>query len=109
MIFTSGPTGGKDYIFASPKADADAVATAITRGGFEYQGQKCSAASRVYLPSNLADDILKWVEEDLKSIKVGSPEDFSNFVNAVIDESAFEKHADAIERAKKADDAEVLI
>ncbi|MFO7940948.1 MAG: L-glutamate gamma-semialdehyde dehydrogenase [Bacteroidales bacterium] len=104
-----GETGGKDYIFAAPKADAKAVATAITRGGFEYQGQKCSAASRVYLPSNLADDILKWVEEDLKSIKVGSPEDFSNFVNAVIDESAFEKHADAIERAKKADDAEVLI
>lgn len=104
-----GETGGKDYIFASPKADAKAVATAITRGGFEYQGQKCSAASRVYLPSNLADDILKWVEEDVKSIKVGSPEDFSNFVNAVIDESAFEKHADAIERAKKADDAEIII
>jgi len=104
-----GETGGKDYIFASPKADADAVATAITRGAFEYQGQKCSAASRVYLPSNLADHILESVKEDVKSIKVGSPEDFTNFVNAVIDEAAFEKHAAAIDGAKKDKEAEIVI
>ena len=104
-----GETGGKDYIFASPKADADAVATAITRGAFEYQGQKCSAASRVYLPSNLADQILESVKEDVKSIKVGSPEDFTNFVNAVIDEAAFEKHAAAIDGAKKDKEAEIII
>ncbi|HKL38540.1 MAG TPA: L-glutamate gamma-semialdehyde dehydrogenase [Bacteroidales bacterium] len=104
-----GETGGKDYIFASPKADAEAVATAITRGAFEYQGQKCSAASRVYLPSNLADQILESVKEDVKSIKVGSPEDFTNFVNAVIDESAFEKHSAAIDGAKKDKDAEIVI
>jgi 1-pyrroline-5-carboxylate dehydrogenase len=104
-----GETGGKDYIFASPKADKDAVITAITRGAFEYQGQKCSAASRVYLPSNIADHIIEGVKEDVKSIKVGSPEDFSNFVNAVIDESAFEKHSTAIDNAKKADNAEIVI
>src|SRR6056297_332895 len=104
-----GETGGKDYIFASPKADADAVATAITRGSFEYQGQKCSAASRVYLPGNLADQILESVKEDVKSIKVGSPEDFTNFVNAVIDEAAFEKHSSAIDGAKKDKDAEIVI
>jgi len=104
-----GETGGKDYIFASPKADAEAVATAITRGAFEYQGQKCSAASRVYLPSNLADQILESVKEDVKSIKVGSPEDFTNFVNAVIDEAAFEKHSSAIDGAKKDKDAEIVI
>lgn len=104
-----GETGGKDYIFASPKADPDAVATAITRGAFEYQGQKCSAASRVYLPGNLADQILESVKEDVKSIKVGSPEDFSNFVNAVIDEAAFEKHSSAIDGAKKDKEAEIVI
>jgi 1-pyrroline-5-carboxylate dehydrogenase len=104
-----GETGGKDYIFASPKADPEAVATAITRGAFEYQGQKCSAASRVYLPGNLADQILESVKEDVKSIKVGSPEDFSNFVNAVIDEAAFEKHSSAIDGAKKDKEAEIVI
>lgn len=104
-----GETGGKDYIFASPKADADAVITAITRGAFEYQGQKCSAASRVYLPSNIADHVIEGVIEDVKSIKVGTPEDFSNFVNAVIDEAAFEKHSAAIDKAKKDKDAEILI
>jgi 1-pyrroline-5-carboxylate dehydrogenase len=104
-----GETGGKDYIFASPKADARAVATAITRGAFEYQGQKCSAASRVYLPGNLADEILQQVKKDVDSIKVGSPEDFTNFVNAVIDEAAFEKHAAAIDQAKKDEDAEIYV
>jgi 1-pyrroline-5-carboxylate dehydrogenase len=104
-----GETGGKDYIFASPKADKDAVITAITRGAFEYQGQKCSAASRVYLPSNIADYIIDGVKEDVKSIKVGSPEDFSNFVNAVIDEAAFEKHSSAIDKAKNDKEAEIVI
>ncbi|MCF8233006.1 MAG: L-glutamate gamma-semialdehyde dehydrogenase [Bacteroidales bacterium] len=104
-----GETGGKDYIFASPRADADAVATAITRGAFEYQGQKCSAASRVYLPTNLTDEILEQVKDDVNSVKVGSPEDFSNFMNAVIDEAAFEKHSAAIDKAKNDDEAEILI
>ena len=104
-----GETGGKDYIFASPKADAEAVGTAITRGAFEYQGQKCSAASRVYLPSNLADEIIEKVREDVRSIKVGSPEDFSNFMNAVIDEAAFEKHSAAIDKAKEDKEAEIII
>jgi len=104
-----GETGGKDYIFASPKADAQAVGTAITRGAFEYQGQKCSAASRVYLPSNLADEIIEKVREDVRSIKVGSPEDFSNFMNAVIDEAAFEKHSAAIDKAKEDKEAEIII
>lgn len=104
-----GETGGKDYIFATPRADADAVVTAITRAGFEYQGQKCSAASRVYLPSNLADHILEGVKTDLDSIKVGSPEDLSNFMNAVIDESSFNKLSTFIDRAKASDKAEVII
>ena len=103
-----GETGGKDYIFASPKADADAVRTAITRGAFEYQGQKCSAASRVYLPSNLADYILDGVVKDVNSIKVGPPEDFTNFVNSVIDEAAFEKHSSYIDRAKESNEAEII-
>ncbi|WP_462280249.1 L-glutamate gamma-semialdehyde dehydrogenase [Salinivirga cyanobacteriivorans] len=103
-----GETGGKDYIFASPKADAKAVATAMVRGAFEYQGQKCSAASRTYLPGNLADEIFKYVKEDVSTIKQGSPEDFSNFLCAVIDESAFDKHAAAIDMAKEDSSCEII-
>ncbi|MEQ8478229.1 L-glutamate gamma-semialdehyde dehydrogenase [Fulvivirga sp.] len=95
-----GETGGKDFIMAHKSADAKELATAITRGAFEYQGQKCSAASRVYVPSNLWDDVKKYLVEDLKSIKMGPTEDFSNFFNAVIDERSFDKIAKYIEGAK---------
>src|SRR5690554_3971161 len=81
-----GETGGKDYILADETANAKQIATAITRGAFEYQGQKCSAASRAYIPSNIWEETLKYVKEDLSKVKTGVVEDFSNFVNAVIDE-----------------------
>lgn len=104
-----GETGGKDFIIAHPTADVLEVATAISRGSFEFQGQKCSAASRVYLPSNTADAILKQVVKDVKSMKMGSPEDFGNFVNAVIDEKAFDKISGYIADAKKSKDAKILV
>ncbi len=103
-----GETGGKDYVFADPTANAKQVATALIRGAFEYQGQKCSAASRAYIPENLWDDVLKYMEEDFAKIKVGDVEDFSNFVNAVIDEESFDKLAKYIDEAKLSDDAEVI-
>jgi 1-pyrroline-5-carboxylate dehydrogenase len=95
-----GETGGKDFIMAHKSADAKALATAITRGAFEYQGQKCSAASRAYIPSNLWDDVKKYVQADLATIKMGPTEDFSNFVNAVIDEKAFDTITGYIEKAR---------
>ncbi len=103
-----GETGGKDFILAHPSAHAKAVATAITRGAFEYQGQKCSAASRVYLPSNLAEEILGYVKQDLASIKMGDVEDFTNFINAVITEASFDKLARYIDEAKQSPDAEII-
>jgi 1-pyrroline-5-carboxylate dehydrogenase len=102
-----GETGGKDFILAHPSADADAVATAIVRGSFEYQGQKCSAASRLYVPSNLWPEVKERLVEDVGSIKMGDPADFENFMGAVIDEDAFRTHADAIEEARSAG-AEIL-
>jgi 1-pyrroline-5-carboxylate dehydrogenase len=95
-----GETGGKDFIMAHKSADAKALATAITRGAFEYQGQKCSAASRAYIPSNLWEDVKKYVLADLATIKMGPTEDFSNFVNAVIDEKAFDSITGYIEKAR---------
>jgi 1-pyrroline-5-carboxylate dehydrogenase len=95
-----GETGGKDFIIAHPSSDAKEVATAIIRGAFEFQGQKCSAASRCYIPSNLWEDIKKFCLEDLSTIKMGPAEDFSNFVNAVIDEKSFDKIASYIDNAK---------
>ncbi|SHL18574.1 L-glutamate gamma-semialdehyde dehydrogenase [Hymenobacter psychrotolerans] len=103
-----GETGGKDFILAHPSAHAKAVAVGISRGAFEYQGQKCSAASRVYLPSNLADEILGYVKEDLASFKMGDVEDFSNFINAVIDEKSFDKLARYIDGAKADPNAEIV-
>ncbi|MBO3271446.1 MULTISPECIES: L-glutamate gamma-semialdehyde dehydrogenase [Hymenobacter] len=103
-----GETGGKDFIVAHPSAHAKAVAVAISRGAFEYQGQKCSAASRVYLPSNLADEILGYVKEDLASFKMGDVEDFSNFINAVISEVSFDKLAKYIDGAKADAAAEIV-
>jgi 1-pyrroline-5-carboxylate dehydrogenase len=104
-----GETGGKDYVFADPTANAKQVATALTRGSFEYQGQKCSAASRAYIPENLWPDVKKYMEEDLKKITVGDVEDFSNFVNAVIDEDSFDKLSKVIDDVKTSKDAEIVI
>lgn len=103
-----GETGGKDFIVAHESANPKEVATAITRGAFEFQGQKCSAASRAYIPSSMWNEVKGYVLEDIKSIKVGTPEDFSNFVNAVIDERAFDKIASFIDGAKEAGDAEII-
>ncbi len=104
-----GETGGKDFIVVHPTSNAKEVATAISRGAFEYQGQKCSAASRVYLPESLWPEIKEFVKTDLESFKMGSPEDMSNFINAVIHEGAFDKLAGYIDRAKKDKDVEVVI
>ena len=103
-----GETGGKDFIIAHPSANAKQVATGITRGAFEFQGQKCSAASRVYLPKSLAEETLKYVKEDIASFKMGSPEDMSNFITAVIHEGSFDKLAKYIDAAKEDSDAEIL-
>ena len=103
-----GETGGKDFIVAHKSAKASIVATAISRGAFEYQGQKCSAASRAYIPSNLWDEVKKLVLADLKSFKMGPTEDFSNFINAVIDEKSFDKLASYIDQAKKDKNVEII-
>ncbi|MHA6246882.1 L-glutamate gamma-semialdehyde dehydrogenase [Pontibacter sp. CAU 1760] len=103
-----GETGGKDFIFAHKTAQAKTVATAITRGAFEFQGQKCSAASRAYIPSNLWEEVKNFVIEDLKSFKMGPPEDFSNFINAVIDEKSFDKIARYIDNAKESNEVELI-
>jgi 1-pyrroline-5-carboxylate dehydrogenase len=102
-----GETGGKDYVIAHPSSNAKEVATALVRGSFEYQGQKCSAASRAYLPQSLWEEIKAYMIADLKTIKMGTVEDFSNFVNAVIDERAFDKITGYIAQAK-ADGVEVV-
>ncbi len=103
-----GETGGKDYIFAHKSCDAQAVATAIVRGGFEYQGQKCSAASRVYVPESRWAAIKGYLGAQMAEVKLGTPEDFSNFVNAVIDEDSFNKLSKAIDDAKESKEAEVI-
>ncbi|MBL6657103.1 MAG: L-glutamate gamma-semialdehyde dehydrogenase [Flavobacteriales bacterium] len=103
-----GETGGKDFIVAHESAVAAEVATGISRGAFEYQGQKCSAASRAYVPSNIWDDVKSQVIADVKSFKMGSPEDPSNFINAVIDEKAFDKISSYIDFAKEQSDAEII-
>ena len=104
-----GETGGKDFIVAHPSAEPITVATGISRGAFEFQGQKCSAASRVYLPNSLANQILNKVVEDVKSFKMGTTGDPSNFINAVISEQAFDRIAGYIDYAKSAPDAEILV
>jgi 1-pyrroline-5-carboxylate dehydrogenase len=96
-----GETGGKDFVLAHSSADAKAVAVGLVRGAFEYQGQKCSAASRAYVPANLWEDIKTYMTADLATMKMGGTEDFSNFINAVIDEKSFDKIANYIENAKK--------
>jgi 1-pyrroline-5-carboxylate dehydrogenase len=103
-----GETGGKDFIIAHPSAHAKAVATAISRGAFEFQGQKCSAASRVYLPSNLYQEIKGYLVEDLASFQMGDVEDFGNFINAVISEASFDKLAKYIDGAKADPNCEII-
>ena len=104
-----GETGGKDFIIAHPSAKPQQVATGIVRGAFEYQGQKCSAASRVYLPASLADSVLDHVKDQVASIKMGSPENFENFMTAVIHRAAFNRLKDAIEQVKKDDSAAIFL
>ena len=104
-----GETGGKDFVVAHPSANVEAVATGLVRGAFEYQGQKCSAASRAYVPKSIWPQIKAVMETQLKSVKMGSPEDPSNFVNAVIDKNSFEKCKGYIERAEKSSEANVII
>lgn len=104
-----GETGGKDFVLAHPSADPDAVAVALLRGSFEYQGQKCSAASRAYLPSNLAKAIKDRLIADTQGLKMGSVEDFSNFVNAVIDERSFDKIMSYLEGAKVDPNCSILV
>ncbi len=104
-----GETGGKDFIWMHPSANAEQVATAMSRGAFEYQGQKCSAASRAYIPKSKWNAVKKHVEAEMKSMKMGSPEDTSNFINAVIDSRAFDKLANFIDDAKRDPDAKVII
>jgi len=104
-----GETGGKDFIFAHPTANVEALVVAMVRGAFEYQGQKCSAASRAYIPSSMWPEVRKQMENMIKGIKMGPTEDFSNFFNAVIDETSFDLLAGYIDRAKKDKDAEVII
>lgn len=103
-----GETGGKDFVLAHRSADAKAVATGLVRGAFEYQGQKCSAASRAYIPSNLWESVKGFMLADLAEIKMGGVEDFSNFVNAVIDEKSFDKIASYIDGAKSSADTEIV-
>jgi 1-pyrroline-5-carboxylate dehydrogenase len=104
-----GETGGKDFIWMHPSANAEQVATAMSRGAFEYQGQKCSAASRAYIPKSKWNAVKKHVEAEMKSMTMGSPDDTSNFINAVIDKRAFDKLANFIDDAKRDPDAEVII
>jgi 1-pyrroline-5-carboxylate dehydrogenase len=104
-----GETGGKDFVIAHKSASADVVATALLRGAFEYQGQKCSAASRAYIPSNIAAEVKRLLIEGVNSFKMGSVEDFSNFINAVIDEKSFDRIAQYIDAVKSAGGAQAKI
>ena len=104
-----GETGGKDFVIAHKTADPDVVVTALARGAFEFQGQKCSAASRAYIPSNIADEVRKKLVDAVKSMKMGTVEDFSNFVNAVIDEKSFDKIKSYIDNAQKDPKVKIIV
>lgn len=104
-----GETGGKDFIFAHKSADYKQLAVAILRGAFEYQGQKCSAASRAYVPKSLWNDTFAYIKEMMQTVKMGDVRTFSNFINAVIDEKSFDNIAGYLERAKKSPDAEIVM
>lgn len=104
-----GETGGKDFIFSHPSAKSKVVSTAIVRGGFEFQGQKCSAASRIYLPSSKSDEIIGILKTQIDSITMGSPRDFKHFMTAVIHENSFDKIVSYIEKAKSSEEAKIII
>src|SRR5690606_1029493 len=104
-----GETGGKDFIVAHKSSDPIHIATAISRGAFEFQGQKCSAASRCYIPKSLWPAVKEQVIKDVKSFKMGSPEDMSNFITAVIHEGSFDKLASYIDQAKKDSNVEIVV
>ena len=104
-----GETGGKDFVIAHKSADPDVVATALLRGAFEFQGQKCSAASRAYIPSNIAEEVKQKLVAGVKSFKMGSPEDFGNFIGAVIDEKSFDKIKQYIDNAKTDPKTEIIV
>jgi 1-pyrroline-5-carboxylate dehydrogenase len=103
-----GETGGKDFIVAHPSASVEALGAAILRGSFEYQGQKCSAASRVYVPSNLWGDLSRQLSDEVPGIKMGDVADFQNFMGAVIDDRAFKKHSDALDEARSSSEVEIV-
>jgi len=104
-----GETGGKDFIFSHPSADSKIVSTAIVRGGFEYQGQKCSAASRIYIPNSKSNEIIQNLKEQISTITLGSPRDFKHFMTAVIHENSFDKIVSYIESARDSEDAKIII
>ena len=104
-----GETGGKDFVIAHRSADAKVLSTALLRGAFEFQGQKCSAASRAYIPSNLAEEVKQLLIDGVNSFKIGTVEDFGNFINAVIDEKSFDKISNYIDEAKNSSDARILV
>ena len=103
-----GETGGKDFVIAHKSADVDTVVTALLRGAFEFQGQKCSAASRAYIPSNLANQVKKKIIAGVASMKMGTTEDFTNFINAVIDEKSFNNIKNYIDKAKRSKSATII-
>ena len=103
-----GETGGKDFIFCHPSAKIDSAATAIIRGGFEYQGQKCSAASRIYIPKSISEELISKVVEETKKIKMGSPIDFNNFMTAVIHKDAFKRISNYIKYAQESKDCDII-
>jgi 1-pyrroline-5-carboxylate dehydrogenase len=103
-----GETGGKDFVRVHPSADVDVAATALVRGAFEYQGQKCSAASRAYIPALLWPAISEKMKQDMASFKMGDVEDFGNYINAVISERSFDKLAKYIDEAKADPDVEII-
>ena len=103
-----GETGGKDFIFCHPTADIDASATAVIRGAFEFQGQKCSAASRIYIPNSISEKLISKVVDEAKTIKIGSPIDFNNFMTAVIHKDAFKRISSYIDYSKKSEECKIL-
>src|SRR5690606_37592964 len=103
-----GETGGKDFVLAHSSADAAAVAVALCRGAVEFQVHKCSAASRAYIPASIGPKVKEKLVADLATMKMGSPENFENFINAVIDEKAFDKITSYIERAKQSADVKII-
>lgn len=104
-----GETGGKDFVMVHPSSNAEQVAVALARGSFEFQGQKCSAASRAYIPKSLWGDVKSKLVADVESFKMGSPEDFGNFINAVINEKAFDNISTYIDKIKASDEAEIIV